>query len=226
MTEPEHNKNTQNLVDDLAQQLTPTKPVKTKWIWFWGLGPAAVILFTTLLGGLGCRRDLQNYFFNPINFMRTLALAITSIIASWYAIHLCIPGREPTKRKIFIPALITTTMGLFFVFHSMAFKPWHEFLDQMTRGAGCFSLTVIFALIPLISLSIIAARLAPFKIFWTSLLIGIASFSLAALGMDIHCGNDHGCHVGLWHYLPLLPGAILLAIPLQFLIRKLNQPKS
>lgn len=216
----DHPKNHDAIIQELTKDLKPVKPVCWKRMALMWLVPSLMVVILVSIS-LGTRRNFSEPLTLPSSFWFTMIVLLSAtVVSSISVIKLSLPGQEPPKTLKLILAATPILLAVYYLlqvtFHLDSPRFWHQVLG----GKSCFLGSMGLSLVPLLFLSWIVARLAPFQTFWTALLTAMSSFFMAAIGIHFHCANDHGCHVAIWHLLPILIGSFAMAYPLQYFFRK------
>lgn len=192
----------ENLIDTLAQDLSPVRPIwapgKRGSLWLLFCLSLSVSL-TLAYGEL--RPDYQHLLLNHPRFAAEFLMGIfAAIVATYYASEMLIPGKEWGAIDKFLsisPFLVFSLMLIYSAFDPPVTPSW------LGWRFGCEREIAIIGSAPMILFFILGSRAAPTENEWLGLLIGIASMAPVAALMHIACMYD-GWHMLGFHLAPVL----------------------
>jgi hypothetical protein len=212
-------KNHEKLVKKLSQNLKPARPINKVILYTaWLIPTLAIVVWVVYLMGL--RTDIPNKITTMPYASTLLILLISGTVSAWAAIKMAIPG-EKGNIKLNRTLLAIPVLLIIFVLSSW-FNTHHikDFVAGIQGGHACMYATFAIALIPLVLLTYFIVKLAPLKTFSTGIFITLSALFMASFAVQLHCHSDNACHLSTWHFLPILIGSILIALPLQYLLGK------
>ena len=219
MTKAHLPKSHDHLVDSFVKDLKPVKRASARvyfLVWF----VPCLTLATIATFIVGYNGDLSEKFSN-LSFVITLfILLLGAVTASWLAIKMSIPGEEPPKRIRYFLTFMPLLLGVAVLIQWISMNSWQSFIASASGGVSCGLSIVLVAFFPLIFLGVLSGKLAPMNSFGTAVMVALAALFLSALGGQVHCCTYDGCHLAIWHYLPVFFGCLVIAIPLQYLLAR------
>jgi hypothetical protein len=211
---------TDDLIADLARQVTPVRPLappgRRAMVWLvvaLALAGAGVVAF-------GARADVMVRLTQP-DYLWTAILALTSsTLAVVATLVLAIPGAERTAM------LRRTTVGVLAIWAVTAIS------SVLETGRGlpittdphwpvCFARVALFSFVPVIVLFAMVRRAAPLRLGWTAGLAAAAAASTGALAVQIVCPLDNAGHAFLGHFIP-----VMTIIAIGIAVRRSLAPRS
>ncbi|MBF0105960.1 MAG: DUF1109 family protein [Deltaproteobacteria bacterium] len=210
-----------DLVERLAQDLKPVRRVNPAYyFFFWVVTSLSIAVVATLI------REDHNEIIARLGdgyFMASLIVLIVSVIVtSWLAIKMSVPGEEPSKRLRVAMVATPVLIGVFILIYWVMRYPMQDEALDVSRGCTCTLTQIGVAFFPLVFLTFLAGRLAPLNTFWTAIMISLSSLLLSAAGAQMHCCMclTDGCHLAVWHYIPIFFGTFIIALPLQYFLAR------
>lgn len=195
---------TKELISKLSSD---SKVIKPRSSWSGVLVYCVVFLVSLSLGvfGTGIRDDLSDKIFDPMYTGLIFSSIFGGLCAGILVLLLSIPGqRSPIVRKL---VFVFSALWLFFLLFS--------FYQQYTKGVfiaegmpdkemKCSELLLLLSMLPGAVLMFLVNKNAPTKYF----LCGTLIFTSAAFGsfgaVGVHCANDTGYHLLVYHVLPVM----------------------
>lgn len=211
--------NTENLIEDLARDLKPVRPVQP-------LGRLTLLFslgFVCFDLGLLFIVRVRPDFFERISSFVYISEAILPLFLMISCVmlvdYLSLPGRAALKwpwRSIWI--LIAAIFGV---------EIWHAVQDGAEVMAGlnvsgvkCSIMIAIVSIIPMILLIAAAKRRAVTQLRLTGAMLALAGVSVGLIEIALHCPIDNVVHISLWHWiLPLSVCVVLGSSLLSKLLR-------
>jgi hypothetical protein len=166
---------------------------------------ASTIACAVLLGGPAIEPRPVGYF-----ALVAVAWAAIALVASWVAVG---RGRSmlgrPTAQRAAIA--VVTPIALIAV-AAAGSAVWPQTVDgrsSLLAHVICGSLTILFALGPLVAFAVVNRRTDPIAPSLTGAALGAAAGAWGALGIELFCTRATPVHVFLGHVLPV---AVLVAV--------------
>ncbi len=205
------------LIDDLAADLAPVRPMKlAHGIALVALAVAGTIVLVELLDGLwrGIATGRASAFFFIANGMLGL-LGTASALA---VVRMAGPrvgnshdgARWSLAMFAVLPAAALVVLGLHGELRDVAHDPYG--LDCFIAGSGFGALTFL-------ALTGWLRRGAPVSPETAGTFTGIATGALGSFAYGLACPIDTLAHLGIWHALPVLLGAALGRLTVPPLVR-------
>lgn len=198
---------TADLVDSLCTDLEAIQPAyspRSRLALVWPLTVLYTLGLVALTGSF--RPDIMVQLTSSPRLLAESVLGlIAALVAAYAAFESMVPGiRWSTKRKllVLVPTLIFLAFSLYSLFVPAITPSWSGWRP------GCETEIVLYGIVPVLTCFVIALRSAPTNAGWTGLLVGIASFTPAAVIMNLACAYDP-VHVIFYHILPV--GMVSLA---------------
>tara|TARA_R110001606_G_scaffold184196_1_gene331033 strand:+ start:729 stop:1370 length:642 start_codon:yes stop_codon:yes gene_type:complete len=208
---------TNNLIEDLVEDLAPVRTLKPKN----GLAIVGGLTLTSAIavaGTLGVRNDLMIGMVDEMFFLRSGVLLMLGIATAITAVNMARPGVGKLSHG-WIWALITAALfPLTAALMSAISMPPVEALRPM-EGLKCLTVSGIAALAIGSGLTLWLRQGAPTSPERAGWLIGIASGALGAAAYNIHCPFNDIYYIGLWFTIPVIIGAIIGRLLVPHLIR-------
>jgi hypothetical protein len=201
------NSTSQNLIDTLAKDLAPVKPIwaPAKRATLWLLFCLSLSIALTLAYG-ELRPDYQYLLSNHPRFAAEFFMGIlAAVVATYYASEMFIPGKQWSSIDKFLsisPFLAFSFMLLYSLFDPPVAPSW------VGWRFGCEREIAIIGSAPMIVFLILGSRAATTENEWAGLLIGIASMTPVAAIMHLACMYD-GWHMLGFHLAPVLLMSVL-----------------
>ena len=211
---------TEDLIADLAERLTPVRPLQPPLVralgWF---------VLASVCGGVGvvffgARADVSLRLTQPGYLAIAVLALLTSMCAVVISLILAIPGAERT------PALRISTLALCGLW--MVTSVW----GVLAEGRGvpvltdphwpvCFMRVVLVGLLPALTLFVMVRRGRPLQLGATAAMAALAAASVGALAVHVACPLDDAGHAFLGHVIPVTAMAAMGVIVRRSLSRKL-----
>ena len=198
------------LVDDL-------RPVRAMRVWngFALAGGAAAVIIALTIASLGLRPDVAAGRFQPLFLFANGLFLIVALATALAAIRMGMPrvGQSSQGWKSVIIAV-----GLLPVAALIMLVSRTELMPSAlvtSHELKCVAMGLTLGLVNAAVLVWWLRRGAPTSPERAGLLVGLSSGSIGILAFAFHCPFDSFYHVGLWHMMPLVLGAILgrLVVP-------------
>lgn len=208
------NRNTDTLITQLVGELEPVRPVKAVTGLAAALGGLALMLALVVLL-IGVRSDVLAGNLNPVFvlaaglfFLLGLASAATVIVMSRPRVGSDHGGWKWAAAMAGLLPLAALANGLGRT--SLAFSGLGA-----EHGLDCLAMGSLLGLVTLVTLVWWLRRGAPTSPERAGLLTGIAAGSFGIFAFSFHCAYSDIVHIGLWHSLVVLLGAVAgrLAVP-------------
>lgn len=204
---------TDKLIKELTNDLKPVKPIGSIFRRL-----LICIIFTVLL-----IRGAAYYIGEPgqpLSEMLTAEfsieiglLFISGILAIAAALKLSIPDtkiRPLTLALLLLPTIIVIGMHIYGYLRLSGVTLIDEMHNHDRFLKEIFDLLLMIT-IPTAMLFYVVGKAAPTFKLWTGYSIVLATACFAAIALRMFCGIDHGAHLILYHYLPVL-GVSLIGI--------------
>jgi hypothetical protein len=194
---------TEELIADLAAQVTPVRPLPPPGvralIWI----AAAVVVAGAAVAFFGARADIAVRLTQPDYLVPALLGLTASIFAVVATLVLAIPGAErtPVLRQAALGAFViwAAAMGWAVVAHGRGLP-----ITSDPHWPICFSRVVLIMAAPCVTLFAMARRATPLRLGWTAGFAAVAAASMAAVAVQIICPVDDAGHAFLGHFVPVL----------------------
>lgn len=208
----------QKLIEELAADIRPVKPVRFSALFVAWLALSLVASALTLTF-LGVRADLweqlQSFSFWS-QFLLFLAGAIVCVLMTF---RLAVPGLEGSaKKRWFVFSLLVLYTGFHLV--SLTNFDFSQMSHHLTHGYACTTSVIVGALLPFAVINILLFKLLPLRSFLVAMYASFAAFWMGSFVSNLHCMNDNGFHLLLWHFLPVLVIGLIVAVPLASVLKK------
>ncbi|MFH1494897.1 MAG: DUF1109 domain-containing protein [Pseudomonadota bacterium] len=191
----------EELVDSLAQDAAPVKPVPHPLKLSLGWAAAAVAYLVLSLWISGLRPDLGQKLQEPWFVAELASLALIFLATSLSAAVLAFPDLHQMKKTAWAP------VGLFALFIGIMFFAWRADVPPAPLPMHSFECTAsitLFALLPAVWTFFSMRKFASTHSHWAGSVALLFAFSVGALWLRLYELNDSIIHVIEWHYLPML----------------------
>src|SRR5712692_7124580 len=194
-----HEERHRALVDRLARNLRPTKPlwpVQVRIALWVALEVAVIVYAGSMHSG---RHDLRQQFASPMYLAEIISFIVAGVLAAALAFRSAIPGLEPSRAQWIVLGLVALGASLTLWAEPVrADVPLSEFIKT---GVVCAAYTGFYAWLPWLVLLIAVRRGAPSGRAGAGILIGAATLFTYAV-MRVDCPIDERYHLFIWHLLP------------------------
>ena len=196
-----------NLIDDLAAELTPVRPRRlvrgSLWVAAGWLAAAAGLIWL-----FGMRSDLATHGMPPLSMLAFWLTAATGIAATWSALRMGLPGvgRDYGGWRWAVGASLSLPLAALFA----CIADGHAAMEAVREGfdlrcllqglaAGLGVAAALFFWLKA------GAPTSPTRAGWV---VGIAPGAAGATIVALHCSSDEVVHIALWHGSAVLLSAI------------------
>lgn len=205
-----------NLIDSLAGELKPFKPMTSPW-------RRTLVLLALALGCAvaypayyGWRHDLEFKIGTLAFWVEIGTLFITIGFTSVVLPMAMVPG-TPLKRSWIVLSGVPYLLWLILI-------SIFGNLSQANIGTGfwhggCFESVLMFSILPLVVVIYQIRKGAPTMLFVTGLLAGAYSVAVAALAQELHCGFNDTWHIVSQHFFPVAIITVLSTLLGRWLLR-------
>ena len=194
---------TEDLIADLAQRVTPVRPLAPpgvrvlRWLPLAaGCGVAGVMLF-------GARPDVLDRLTQPDYLAIALLALMTSIVGVSTTLVLAVPGAE---RRPVLRMLTLTLLGGWTV--TLLWAVWNGGhglpVSSDRHWPVCFARVFLMSAIPAFVLFVMVRRGIPLRLGWTAAMAAAGAASVGALAAQLVCPIDDPGHGFLGHFVPVL----------------------
>ncbi|MFZ5742941.1 MAG: NrsF family protein [Pseudomonadota bacterium] len=201
-------RSTDSLIEALAQDLAPVRPLR-RWRGMAGalLGLAAGVLL--LLGLFGIRSDLLAARPDPVGVVSAGVFLVLTLASAWAAIDSARPavGARRDGWAWSLAAAAVLPLGALFLIvtgllHGNASPLRDNGRDCITFGlfAGLFTAAILTAWL---------RRGAPVRLGQAGLLTGLSAGSAGIFAVSLYCPHTDMVHIGIWHGLAVTIAAVL-----------------
>lgn len=194
---------TQNLIKELSQKMQPVKSLPSPWV------RASLWLFSTFLciGSsvflLGLRHDINQIIFSANFLFQTFIIILLAAFSVVGAFFLSIPG----KPKTWVNVSFLFPLGIL-IFALLGQVGWNIYQSGsapvLGQGYYCSRDVLVLGIIPGLLLTLMVKKAAPINFGLVGVLIFLATFSLAALGVNLICHGTDPFHLLIWHITPVI----------------------
>jgi len=201
------NTDTAELVDSLASNLAPVRPIWApgRRMAVWSL---AQLVFAAALVGGSTRPDLAPRLHSSSYLIELALLSCATLLLARSTLAAAIPGAE--RWRIAGLAFLVGTVA--FALSGSAGFDTTQAIDTFARiGVPCAVHTILLSLLPAAWLMVAAYRGAPLHPARAGLVAGAAGFLLGFTLMRLMCPVDEGLHMMVWHAMPVALGTIVSA---------------
>lgn len=198
---------TDHLIDALVTELTPVKRM-TRAAGLFRLAAGLIVAVAIAAFGAGLRPDLRAWSPDPVLVLTSGPFLLLACAAGLGAVRMSRPqvGSQPTgwpwaaAMAALLPASALLTWGV------AAANGSPMEIDR--EGWVCTAMGIVLGLFMAAALTLWLRRGAPTSPERAGLLIGTASASAGIFAFSLHCPHNDIGHIGLWHALAVLLGAI------------------
>lgn len=195
------------LIDDLAADLTPVRPMKlVHGIALVALAMAGTVVLVELLDGLwrGILSGRASAFFFIANGMLGLLGAASALAVIRMAGPRVGNSHDGARWSLamfaILPAAALVMLGLQGSLHEVTHDP---------HGIECFLGGAFFSLLTFGALTLWLRRGAPVSPATAGTFTGIAAGALGSFAYGLACPIDTLAHLATWHALPVVAGALV-----------------
>ncbi|TAM85096.1 DUF1109 domain-containing protein [bacterium] len=216
--------NTEDLIDALAANLEPVRPLFPPALQLLGWLAASVPAIGGVVALEGLREDLPAKLVDPVFLTEQIAAVATALAAAWAALTACVPGTARWAR--WLPAVPLT-----FWMASLARQCWFEWIHAGTSGMVlrpdwmCVPDIALTSALPAFAMVISirrGARLSSEPMLWGSL----AAAALSNAALRLFHAQDAALMVIVWQFGSVTLFTMVLAALRRFLVaeRKIVVP--
>ena len=203
-----------NLVDDLR----PVRAMKTRDGLALAIGAAALTIALTILS-LGLRDDLATGQVGPVFLFANGLFLMLGLVGAMTAVAMAMPrvGQSSQAWK-----WAAATAGLLPVAALIMLVSRTELMPSALVTSHELKCVAMGLTLGLVNAAVLVWWLrcgAPTSPERAGLLVGLSSGAVGIFAFAFHCPFDSFYHVGLWHMLPLVLGAILGRLIVPHLVR-------
>tara|TARA_B100001971_G_C18193668_1_gene540153 strand:+ start:200 stop:847 length:648 start_codon:yes stop_codon:yes gene_type:complete len=213
---------TDDLIKDLTKDLEPVKPVPSLASRLFLYSALSVLLIRAVAFYIGESRMSMGEMLKPQFFFEMALLFGAGLMAIAAAFKLSIPDtkiRCTTVALLVIPTMIVIGMNIFGYLRITGISMMEEMHKHDTFLHEITDLLLMIAL-PTAMLFYIIGRAAPTFRMWAGYAIVLSVACFGAIVLRTFCGMDHGAHLIIYHYLPILGasaiGVVMGAISLKW----------
>jgi hypothetical protein len=204
----------QDLRDQIARDLKPTRPLRPPYVRALILIPLAVAIVLSVPGLRFFRSDMQAIgFIKAWGFSFGQALAGLLIVGA--ALRESIPGRGLSKSRILAIFAIGLALPFILLVATASAADGPAPGRAFEEGVGCFRVSAISAIPALLAAAWLAARAFPMRPALAGALYGLGCGLVADAGLRLFCDYTAPSHVLFGH-----GGAIVGAMALGAVISK------
>ena len=195
-------KNTDNLIDSLADDLKPSpplsSPVKRSFTWLL----ASLLCIGAGISLIGLRSDLAAFVMDPIFMLETVATLIIAAVAVIGAFVLSIPG---SNQGPLVRWLVGAPIAIWLIqisgrwIFSEEVAPHYFFW----KGYVCSTEILALGILPGVMLYLMIRQAAPVKLGWTGALAAVAVTAMSAFAVQFTCSLNDPLHLLAWHVMPI-----------------------
>lgn len=189
--------NTELLIHQLAIDARPVRPLGRPVVRLavWVLFAAAVTSFGVFL--IGVRSDIDSAFAEPVFVLRIVLTLGISLVASFAALTLAVPGKEHDRSIGILAAAVSSLVILLaYLFYST-----ESFLPG--SGAACVRNILLLGSAAGALLYFMLKEAAPLRSGTVGMLAALGATAFANLGTQFICRNDNPAHIFVWHLVPI-----------------------
>lgn len=201
-------RNTETLIEALAQDLAPVRPLR-RWRGMTGalLGLLAGVLL--LLALVGVRPDLLAARPDPIGVVSAGVFLVLTLASAWAAIDSARPAvgaRRDGWAWGLLAAAVLPVAALFLIATSLLHGDSSPLQDN---GRDCITFALFAGLFTAAVLTAWLRRGAPVRLGQAGLLTGLAAGSAGVFAVSLYCPHTNMVHIGIWHGLAVAIAALL-----------------
>lgn len=201
--------NQQNLIASLVADLRPVKVVSYAGVY----ARCFVVVLGVLLTAtfvMGLRSD-WSVKMRDATYLVFLCGAFAGFLLSLAGVvALALPSHcETTKRHLIWFGVLPFFLGLVTLILAEMTGASHHVLSW--DDAKCGATLISLAAIPLVIFTAQISQLAPFQSLRAAFGIGLSALSAGTIFLQWHCASDNSFHLALWHFLPVVPVAAVVA---------------
>lgn len=195
---------TEELIQQLAGEATPVRPLRPLVVRLIGWFAVAVLSLVGVMLLMGVRRELGDASDRADFAFEALLLVVTAISAAAGALVISVPGAERSPLVRWVPA-VAAVVCVVWALGELAFAAATGApTGRLTFAWHCVYKTTSVAAIPGVALFLMVKRAAPMHAAWAGLLSVLATTAMGVLGANIICPNDRPLHMLLWHVVPMV----------------------
>lgn len=200
----------QNLIDLLVKDLRPVKVATYAGVFakclaaIFGILALASVVF-------GVRPDLPAKMGDAAYLILTFGAVACFLMSLAGVISLSLPAHSETfSRHLVWFGAIPFLLGLMAMGSAQKAGFSHDVLTA--RDAQCGAVLIGLAVVPFLIFTAQFSQLAPFRFARVAFGIGASALSVGTIFLQWHCSSDNGFHLAVWHFLPVVPIAVFLAL--------------
>lgn len=192
---------TEDVIRTLVADAEPVRrlPAEATRCARWAAAASSIVVLGAL--ALGPRPDLASKAGDTRFLGEAAALLVLFVVSARAVFRLSVPGEERSLGTTALPSAALLLWAVVLLHRAWPLGSTPGF--DLSPGYRCVGRLLVLGISPAIIGFVLVRRAAPLKKAWTGALLGLASFSAAALGSRALCVIDRPEHVLLWHVLPV-----------------------
>jgi hypothetical protein len=209
---------TNSLIADLVDDLRPVRPLKlSRGLTIAAAGAGVTLGVVALLFGI--RPDVVSGRFDPVFLLSAGLFLMLGVAASVTVIVMSRPQVGTDHGGWLWAAAMAALLPLTALVMGLADGPRALAQSSPDQGMGCLMVGSALALITGAALTWWLRRGAPTSPERAGLLTGIAAGSFGIFAFSFHCPYSDIYHIGLWHSLVVVAGAVVGRLVVPRLVR-------
>jgi hypothetical protein len=190
---------TEDLISALAQDLKPVVPARTAFqiLFRWVL--LCLVIITLTLSFLNLRPDFLQSLKALDVLLQLLIFGGVMVAALWIAAVISRPGAQLQSVHVKSVVGLLVFSALLQVLRVWGMSPGLVSEGLNIFGGRCALVALATGFMVGGVLTWQSCLLAPLKPGLTGAFIGLAALGAGGLSITLHCGNDNGLHILLWH---------------------------
>jgi hypothetical protein len=215
-------RSTEELVQQLVENLTPVKPIARLRVAAAGVVglPVAAVVATGWMTGAWPRFGEAAFWSDPIAVAILFGLVVLAVAAVVAALAAVVPGREPLARAGRIAAGVAAVGSIGCGVWAVGAGAGESAAGLLAGSASCLAHALVLAIPAALAAGYYLARGAPQHRWNASAVAAVGAAGLGAVAVHATCSVAGGFHLLLGHCSTPLIGAIALTLPLAALVRR------